>query len=115
MPLDSLSSLPWMTIGLAFLAAFGVSFLWYLLITRDPVEASERTTQGITAFLMGAGTIALTVLVQGLQFVAEIPGLVIGLLGIGAITGGWSWEAFAAIALLSYIILAAIDPDGVRG
>lgn len=114
MPLSSLSSVPWMTIGLAFVAAFGVSFVMYLLLTRDPVEASERTVEGIGAFVLGAASIAMAALVQGLQFVAEIPELVIGLIGIAGIAGGWSWQGFAAIALISYIVLAAIDPDGVR-
>lgn len=109
-----LVDLPWMTIGLAFLAMFAILWMIYLVLERDPVEAASKSTDGILGTLAGAGTIVIAIAVEGLHFVAEIPGLVIGLLGIAGIAGGWSWEGFAAVALLTYIVLAAIDPSGVR-
>lgn len=110
-----------MEIGGFGLEVLAVSFvgvlvaLWGLfwLAGNDAQEAAEKTSDrivGVTTGVVG-GVVALAAgLLQG--FLME-PGIIITILGLGSIFGGFSAEAFLAGAVLTYVLKAAVG-GGVR-
>jgi len=90
------------------LAMFGVVFVAYLALERDAERAAARTTNGLLSMLMGIGTVVLTVAAEGIDLLAEVPGVLIGIVGVGSIMAGISWEMFGATALLLYIGAATV-------
>lgn len=95
---------------LAFVALFALLFAIYLVAERDSREAARRTSQRAVGTTTGVFGVVMVVLVEGLHILAEVPGVVMGLIGLGSIFAGFSLEIAAAIMLVSYIMLA-----GIRG
>lgn len=100
----------WMVLGWTVVAVFVAMFLWELLWNRDPEAAARRTTnRGIGAGL-GVFSAVMVALIEGLGMLADLPGLVMGLLGLGAIASGINPQVAMAVMVVSYIALA-----GIRG
>lgn len=95
-------------LGLGLVGVFGAIWLVYLIVERDAKQAASRTSRAAGGTLLGAGGVATVAAAEGLQVIAEAPGVVIGLIGLGSIIGGISWEVYSAIALTGYIVLVAI-------
>jgi hypothetical protein len=99
-----------------YLVAFGIAavfmaaFVLDWAMERDASSAADKTTRRTFGLIAGSGSVVLTMMTAGLDVIAEAPGLVIGLLGIGGILADVSIEVFAATALVTYIVLA-----GLRG
>lgn len=102
---------PWKTLATAaavlFLAIFGL----YLVLERDASRAARRTSERSLGAAVGAGGVGLAAIAEGVHVLAELPAILITLLGIGSIIAGISWELFGAVALLGYIVLAAVRGD----
>jgi hypothetical protein len=101
-PLDLLA------IGAVVLLAVSI-VVAYVLDRGGSVEDATRTaSSNLFGLTIGAGSVATIAVVEGLSMVAEVPGIVIGLLGVGAILGDISIEIFVAGVVVTYIILATI-------
>ena len=94
----------------ALALVFAVIFGLFLLRERDPQAAAEETSRRTLGVGIGASGVLLAALTELFQVAAEVPGLLIGVAGVGSIIAGLSWEMFAAIAVLTYIVAA-----GIRG
>jgi len=97
-----------MLVVISVLAMFAAVFAAYLVVERDPERAAQRTTNGLLSMLMGVGTVVVAAAAEGIDLLAEVPGVIIGVIGIGSIMAGISWEMFGATALLVYIGAAAV-------
>lgn len=87
-------------------------FVAYLAKEGDARKASEKTSKravGVGSGALGSFVVALTV---GVEALLQAPELLITLLGIGSIVGGFSWAAFGAAAFTVYVLGEAFA--GVR-
>lgn len=100
----------------AILIAFGAVFLavfaLYLLVERDPREASRKTSKRAVGVGVGAGGTAMAAAVVGLQALAQLPEIALTMVGLWAIVTGVSPEVFLAVAVVTYVAAEAIS--GVR-
>jgi hypothetical protein len=94
--------------GAVVLLAVAIAVAYALDRGGDVGDATSTASSNLFGLTIGAGSVATIAVVEGLAMVAEVPGVVIGLLGIGAILGDVSVEIFAAGALATYIVLATI-------
>jgi hypothetical protein len=95
-------------LGSALIAAFLGMFVLYLLFERDATEAGRRTAERGTSTFIGALSVSVVVLAEGLSVLAEAPGLVMSAVGLGAVLGGWNWDVFLAVAFLALIVMTAV-------
>lgn len=109
MPVISESALMVAAGGIA--AAVFAVFLGLLVWERDPARAAEKTSEKFWGTVLGASSVGLYAIVEGVHVVAEAPGLVMGLLGIGWVFAGINLEVAAATGLTMYILLAAVRGD----
>lgn len=93
-----------------FLAVLGIVFVSMLVWHRNAEMAAERTRRKVVGVSTGVLGVGIAVAVEGLHLVAEFPGIVIGLIGLGGIMQGLSVEVAAAIMVVTYVVLA-----GIRG
>lgn len=98
-------------LAIGLIAVFGVLWAIYLVIERDPEEAARRTSERGIGVATGAFGVGLAAAVEGIQMIAEMPGLVMGLVGLGGVLSGISWEVFSAVAVIVYIVVAAVRGD----
>lgn len=95
---------------MAFVALFGVLFAVNLYREQDSKRAARATSQRALGTTTGVFGVVMVVLIEGMHVLAEMPGLVLGLIGLGSVMGGVSVEVAAAVMLVTYIVLA-----GIRG
>lgn len=97
---------------LGAIAVFGVMLVVDYIRERDANEAARRTSRravGTTTGFIGAITVGLA---AGFDVLAhQLPELLVGALGLGAVAAGVSVPMASAIALLGYIVLAAVRGD----
>lgn len=92
----------------ALVAVILLVWVVHLLLERDGEEAARKTSNQVVGTSVGSIMALTAAATEGLHMLAELPGLVIALLGIGAIFKGVSWEMFAAVAMSAYIVMAAL-------
>lgn len=84
-------------------------FALYLLIERDAGEASRKTSERAVGVTAGAGSAGVAAATVGVETVAQLPELALTALGIGAIMSGVSWEMFAALAVVVYLVAETLN------
>lgn len=97
------------TLGLLVAGALVVLFAAEVLWHRDGAKAAEQTirrSKGVTA---GAASAAGAAAVVGTQVLAQLPEILIALVGLGSIVAGISWEMAGATMVATYIIAEAIN------
>jgi hypothetical protein len=102
------------TLLIAAALTFVVVWLAYYAAVGDGKEAASRTRGKALGLGTGIAGMATAVLQLGLDVVAQLPEIAITLVGIGALLQGWSWEAFAAVALVTWIVAEGLN-GGPRG
>jgi hypothetical protein len=92
----------------AFLAVLAV-VSYYVADTAEDLAGEFTRRAGLGA--LGAGGVLVVVFAEGVQVLAEVPGVVIALLGLGAILGDFSAGAFGAAAIVTYGVLTAVREE----
>lgn len=95
--------------GIALAAVFALVFALYLLLEGDADEAARKTRRRAKGVIGGALTVIAFAVAELLHILAEVPGLVIAAIGVGAILQGWNWDVFLAVVVLVWIGLEAVE------
>lgn len=95
-------------LAVALGGVFVLGLAWDLVRTRDTTEATRRSSRRAGGALVGAGSVAGTVAVSGVEVVSQAPEVALTLLGIGALVQGWHWGLFAVVALGVYVVSEAV-------
>jgi hypothetical protein len=85
-----------------------VLFAVFVALDRSVEDAAERTSRTAVGASAGAGMVAITAAAEGLQALAEAPGIVMGLLGVGGVAVGASVKMMAATVFIALVVLKAV-------
>lgn len=101
------------TLAILAISSVVVMFLAYLVTQRDPAKAGEKTARRAAGVTAGAGATAGAAAAVGTELVLQLPELAIGLVGLGSIYFGISWQVAGAIMLVTYLV-AEVANGGPR-
>lgn len=94
--------------AVGLVAVFAVFAVLEFVTERSLQRSVDNALTRMRGAILGVATIILLVAVNMVELVFAAPELVITALGIGAIIAGISWEVFGAVAVLTYIVGAAV-------
>lgn len=102
------------TLGLGAVVLVAAIFVLDYLLERDGRQAARRTSRRFFGVSIGVVGALVLLLANLLHLVAELPGIVIGLVGLGGIMGiiDISGPEFAVVFCATYVVSAAVLMDG---
>jgi len=104
MPWESIEA--WQVLSVVA-AVFAMMFTVDAIFGDDIEDAVERTSSRFWGIILGSLSGVAGAAMGLLGPLAELPGLVVAMLGVGGIIAGISWEMFAATSLLTWTFLKA--------